>query len=357
MAGPSRLSEFFQAYNIGTRHMWIKFMKQRAAWLAMILGTALSSPLPAADKADAAKEQVSWVHMSLEAKEAGVAGINQAKFAKDGADTCVSCHDEENEYPVFPIFKTKHAVKADPRGPFSHGNKQCESCHGAGGNHTKAKKTEKRAGNIINFGRNAWTPVKDQNEKCLTCHQNHQRIAWKGSSHAFNDVACTACHTVHTARDPVLERQAQAKVCLTCHANEQARFQQASHHPVREGRMSCTDCHDVHGDNGSGLMVKASARDKCTSCHAEKRGPFLWDHAPAAEDCNLCHSPHGSNQPALLKKRVPQLCQECHSPAGHPSASYNGSKLAGMFLGAKGCANCHSAVHGSNHPAGVTQLR
>ena len=99
-------------------------------------------------------------------------------------------------------------------------------------------------------------------------------------------------------------------------------------------------------------------REKCTSCHAEKRGPFLWDHAPAAEDCNLCHTPHGSNQPALLKKRVPQLCQECHSPAGHPSVSYDGSRLKGsMFLGAKGCSNCHSAVHGSNHPSGVTQLR
>ena len=340
--------------------MFRKIASQRAALFLLVFGMALLAPAQAADKEDKEDKakQVSWVRMALEQKESAVEKLKQAPLSKKGVDTCVNCHDEENEYPVFPIFMTKHAVKADPRSPFGHENKQCESCHGAGGDHTKAKKSEKRAGNIINFGRNAWTPVKDQNEKCLTCHQTHKRIDWKGSTHAFNEVACASCHTVHAARDPVLNRQTQAKVCYACHASEQAKFQQASHHPVREGRMACSECHDTHGENGSGLKVKATAREKCTSCHAEKRGPFLWEHAPAAEDCNACHSPHGSSQPALLKKRVPQLCQECHSPDGHPSASLNGSRLSrNMFMGAKSCLNCHSAVHGSNHPSGVTQLR
>lgn len=339
--------------------MFMKTAAIRAALLAVTLGMALIAPTLAAEKKAETKEQPSsWVRMMLDEQEAAVEKLKQAPFSRKGVDTCVSCHDAENEYPVFPIFKTKHAVKADPRSPFGHDNKQCESCHGAGGDHTKAKKADKRAGNIINFGTKAWTPVKDQNEKCLTCHQTHQRIDWKGSSHAFNEIACASCHSVHTAKDPVMERQSQSKVCFGCHANEQAKFLQASHHPVRQGKMGCTDCHDVHGESGGGMLVKATAREKCTSCHAEKRGPFLWDHAPAAEDCNQCHTPHGSNQPALLKKRVPQLCQECHSPAGHPSVSYNGSRLAGnAFMGVKSCLNCHSAVHGSNHPSGVTQLR
>lgn len=339
--------------------MFMKTAARRAALLAVVLGMALIAPTLAAEKTAKAKEQTSsWVRMMLEEQEAAVEKLKQAPFSRKGVDTCVSCHDEENEYPVFPIFKTKHAVKADPRSPFGHDNKQCESCHGAGGDHTKAKKADKRAGNIINFGSKAWTPVKDQNEKCLTCHQTHQRIDWQGGSHAFNDVACASCHSVHTAKDPVLERQNQSKICFGCHANEQAKFMQASHHPVRQGKMGCTDCHTVHGETGGGMLVKATAREKCTACHAEKRGPFLWDHAPAAEDCNQCHTPHGSNQAALLKKRVPQLCQECHSPAGHPSVSYNGSRLAGnAFMGVKSCLNCHSAVHGSNHPSGVTQLR
>jgi len=361
MDWPSRLSEFLQANKIGTRHMWNKFMKPRAACFALILGISLALPVYAASKADkddkddkAAKKATPTVAMTPEEKEAKVALIAKAKF-KD-ADTCVGCHDAENEYPVFPLFKTKHSVTADPRSPMA--NQQCESCHGPGTLHTKAKKTEKRGGTIINFGKNAWTPVKDQNDKCLACHQTHQRIQWKGSTHAFNDVACSSCHTIHTAKDPVMDRFAQTQVCYSCHANKQAKFYQASHHPVREGQMSCSECHNVHGEDGTGLLVKATSREKCVSCHAEKRGPFLWEHAPAAEDCNLCHDPHGSNQPALLKKRAPFLCQECHSPSGHPSASYNGSKLPNSaFLGAKSCANCHSAVHGSNHPSGVTLAR
>jgi DmsE family decaheme c-type cytochrome len=336
--------------------------KPRAGWLALLVSLCLlgAAPATAKDKDDDkdSKPAAPQVRKSSDANEAAALALRGGKFSKDGVDTCISCHDEENEYPVFPMFKTKHAVKADARTPFGHDNKQCEACHGAGNTHAKAKKTEKRAGNIINFGKNVWTPVKDQNEKCLTCHQTHQRIAWKGSSHEFSQVACASCHKVHTAKDPILSKQTQSRVCFDCHVKEQAKFQQASHHPVREGQMACTDCHDVHGEKGTGSMIKASAREKCTSCHAEKRGPFLWEHAPAAEDCNLCHTPHGSNHAALLKKRAPLLCQECHSPAGHPSGRYDGNTLAASaFLRVKGCANCHSQVHGSNHPSGATQLR
>ncbi len=303
---------------------------------------AAAAPKPATDAA---------------ARQAAVEQLRQATFTKDGVDTCVGCHDEENEYPVFPIFKTKHASGTDPRSPFGAANHKCESCHGPGSLHIKAKKGEKRGGSIINFGRNVWTPVKEQNEMCLTCHQTHQRIEWKGSTHEFNGLACASCHTIHVAKDPGLDRTQQARVCYTCHTNMQAKSFQASRHPVREGKMACSDCHNVHGEGGTGLLVKAISREKCTSCHAEKRGPLLWEHAPVAEDCTLCHDPHGSNHPALLKKRVPQLCQQCHSPSGHPSTRLDGSKIPSAYLQVKSCLNCHSAVHGSNHPSGSTLLR
>jgi len=327
------------------------------ASLIGLLSIGLLVPTQAIAKEKEDQKPAAMTNKSMDEKESAVLKLWTAPFSKDGADTCLNCHDEESEFPVFSLFNSKHAVKADARSPFGHDNKQCESCHGAGNTHAKAKKTEKLAGNIINFGKNAWTPVKDQNEKCLTCHQTHQRIEWKGSSHEFSQVACASCHKVHVAKDPILNKRTQSAVCFDCHAKERAKFQQASHHPVREGQMACTDCHDVHGEKGTGALIKASAREKCTQCHAEKRGPFLWEHAPASEDCNLCHTPHGSNHPALLKKRAPLLCQECHSPSGHPSARYNGTLINGAFLGVKSCANCHSQVHGSNHPSGVTQLR
>ena len=291
--------------------------------------------------------------VTLEQKETRVGELAKAKYLK--AVTCLGCHNENFVPAIYPLFKTKHAVVADPRSPFA--NEQCEACHGPGGVHIKSK--NKRGGTIIAFGKNAWTPVADQNAKCLACHENHERTDWKGSTHEFNGLACASCHTIHVEKDPVLDREQQAQICFTCHKSKQAKFYQVSHHPVREGAMACSDCHNVHGENGTGLMVEALVREKCTSCHAEKRGPFLWDHAPAAENCLLCHDPHGSNQPALLKKRVPQLCQECHDPAGHPGGLYGGANLAAgsAFLQVKGCLNCHSAIHGSNDPSGSTLLR
>jgi predicted CXXCH cytochrome family protein len=52
-------------------------------------------------------------------------------------------------------------------------------------------------------------------------------------------------------------------------------------------------------------LLEATVNDTCYQCHAEKRGPFLWEHAPVREDCTNCHSPHGSTQPSLLKARTP----------------------------------------------------
>ena len=287
--------------------------------------------------------------------------LESDKYSRKGADTCLKCHDEDNVPPIFPIFKTKHAVLADARTPFAH--HQCETCHGPGDEHATARvKGDELRPPMLNFGVKAWTPVRVQNGKCLECHQTHQRIEWKGSVHEFNDVPCAGCHTIHVADDPVLERSQQPAVCYKCHARERAQFYQFSHHPVREGQMACTECHNVHGGKGADLLVKADVREKCTSCHAEKRGPFLWEHPPVAEDCMLCHRPHGSSQPALLTKRPPMLCQECHSQDDHPSVQYDGSTVPPLGLGSRfvvlrACLNCHSQVHGSNHPSGVTLAR
>jgi nitrate/TMAO reductase-like tetraheme cytochrome c subunit len=61
----------------------------------------------------------------------------------------------------------------------------------------------------------------------------------------------------------------------------------------------------------------------------------------------------------LLKKRPPQLCQQCHSQDRHPSVQYDGSAVTSRspYALVKGCLNCHFQVHGSNHPSGVKLLR
>ena len=72
----------------------------------------------------------------------------------------------------------------------------------------------------------------------------------------------------------------------------------------------------------------------------------------------VCHDSHGAINANLLKQRTPQLCQDCHTPADHPSTAKAGNEFVettqSAFVLGQNCMNCHSLVHGSNHPAGQT---
>lgn len=366
-SAPSRLGPVGDHRGDESEHMSMIIREPYSPTTAMLAVLALSLLLPLAAQAADDEEEESRYPQTLEDRIAAVEQKFEADYTEEGTDECLKCHDEDSEFPIFPIFKTKHAVRADERTPFA--GKQCEACHGPGGDHAGRVRRGKPRPLMLNFGQDAWTPIATQNEQCLQCHQNHQRIEWKGSTHAFNELSCSACHKVHAEHDPVLKEREQPQVCYACHVQQRAQFYKAFHHPVREGEMACSGCHDVHGGDGSDLMIMATKRQKCTSCHADKRGPFLWEHAPAAEDCTLCHVPHGSSHPALLKKRPPHLCQECHSQSGHPNVRYDGAAVGlglgpaigsrgpSRFAAIRGCLNCHSQVHGTNHPSGVTLTR
>jgi DmsE family decaheme c-type cytochrome len=282
-----------------------------------------------------------------------------AGYTKRGADTCLRCHDESSKFPVLAIFRTPHAQPADPRSPFAQ--LQCETCHGPGAAHAEEVPEGQKQAPIIKFGAGSPVGVEKQNQICLGCHESQARIAWKGSAHGGNDVACASCHRVHAQHDPVLSNAAQPDVCYGCHKTQRAEFDKPSVHPVRFASMQCSSCHEVHGSMDAKLLIKPTLNETCYTCHAEKRGPFLWEHAPVVEDCSNCHKPHGSIHPPLLVKRPPLLCQQCHSQLGHPSVARTGAGLPGGspsgFLLSGSCLNCHSQVHGSNHPSGATLTR
>jgi DmsE family decaheme c-type cytochrome len=283
------------------------------------------------------------------------------QYTKKGADTCLECHDDEGAaYSAKALFKSKHAHRGDKRSPFGAGGLQCEACHGPGATHSRTK----RAAAIVNFKADAAAPLEQRNAICLSCHQGSARTAWHAGAHERGRVACTDCHKLHQERgDPVLAKTSEPTVCLTCHKAQRADFHKTSSHPVRQGAMGCSDCHNAHGSSGPSMLVKPTLNQTCTSCHADKRGPVLWEHAPVAEDCALCHTPHGSVRAALLTKSPPLLCQQCHSQANHPSLARTSQSLPGgsaggaMFLVAGSCNNCHTQVHGSNHPAGAKLMR
>ncbi|MBL8307802.1 MAG: DmsE family decaheme c-type cytochrome [Rubrivivax sp.] len=283
-------------------------------------------------------------------------------YSEKGADTCLECHDDETAtYSGSALFKGKHAHRRDARAPFGPGGLQCEACHGPGARHS-AKGSNKKA-TINSLKADSDRPLEERNGQCLACHQNSSRTAWHAGAHDVNKLACTDCHKMHVEKDAVLAKATEAQVCYGCHKAQRAEFHKTSAHPVRQGRMACSDCHNAHGNPGTGGLVKATLNQTCFSCHADKRGPQLWEHAPVVESCANCHTPHGSVRQALLTKSPALLCQQCHTAAGHPSVGRNGQALPGnggtgaIFVVAGSCTNCHSQVHGSNHPAGAKLMR
>lgn len=281
--------------------------------------------------------------------------------AREALRQCTRCHDETEKYPVLSILKSKHAVMADKRTPFA--DQACVTCHGKSEEHMKPPpvKGQRHAPPDVTFGRKATVPANVQNAVCLGCHESGLRMHWKGSAHEFRGLSCSSCHTVHTGRDPTLMKLTQAETCIACHKEKRAEIFRPFAHPIREGKVACSECHNPHGSTGPKLLIKGTVNETCYTCHAEKRGPFLWEHVPVREDCTLCHKPHGSVHASLLTNRVPWLCQQCHMAQFHPSTAYSGTGLPGASpaqqLLAKGCLNCHSQVHGSNHPSGVRKTR
>jgi DmsE family decaheme c-type cytochrome len=197
-------------------------------------------------------------------------------------------------------------------------------------------------------------PVDAQNATCVNgCHEKGEHTFWKGSTHESRGVACVSCHKV---MESVSDRSNLAKptaieVCSQCHQTRRAQLQRSSHMPLREGKISCSDCHNPHGSVTQAMLREDSVNDNCFKCHAEKRGPFLWEHAPVTESCSNCHEPHGSTNERLLKVRVPRLCQQCHIETRHPTSPYD-PKTGTRFVVNRGCINCHQKIHGSNHPSG-----
>ena len=285
--------------------------------------------------------------------------IGKGLYTRKGADTCLKCHDEDYKYPIYPVFYSKHGDRNDKRTPMAQ--LQCESCHGPGRAHATEPKAGFKRAKIISFGAKSSISPAKQNNQCIQCHDNKDHLAWVGSAHETQNVLCVDCHTLHVRNDPVLDKSQQAKACYICHKKQRAEFERNSAHPVRYDKMVCTQCNNPHGSFADALLKTSTKNETCYTCHAEKRGPFLWTHAPVAEDCGTCHEHHGSMHTPLLKKRAPLLCQQCHTQAGHPSVAYSETGLASQtpnkFLLAKSCLNCHTQIHGSNHPSGVKLMR
>jgi DmsE family decaheme c-type cytochrome len=320
---------------------------------------AFAEPSSAAEAATAAQANSSdTVDPALKVKS-GDLDMDDATYV--GEKVCAECHRVENNH----FGHTTHA-KAFRENPKNDLEKRvCEACHGPGSKHADKNNNKNRAF-IVGFTREWRTPIAQQNEVCMSCHKGGQRLHWGGSVHATNDVACSDCHNpmVRLSKNGLLKKASVTETCETCHQQQRLEFSKRSHMPLHEGKMACDDCHNPHGASTKTMVKADTVNDLCFQCHAEKRGPFLWEHAPARESCLTCHAPHGSNQDKLLVMARPFLCQQCHT-GGHQAQFINAGDLAVSPIAAgsqyggnnralgRSCQNCHSQIHGSNHPAGA----
>ena len=132
----------------------------------------------------------------------------------------------------------------------------CVACHGASEAHVRKSDEGERAPPDIVFDADGATPVAKKNAVCLDCHESTARLHWRGSVHENEGVACSSCHNVHTGHDAVLAKDTQADQCYTCHRDKRGEMLRPSSHPLREGEMACSDCHNPHGSTGPTLLAE-----------------------------------------------------------------------------------------------------
>ncbi len=259
-------------------------------------------------------------------------------------NVCYQCHGDKQE-----LEEVAHPHQI--HGPNSL---NCTSCHNA-------------HGNVL---------ASSRKELCLQCHDGSSpNAAWHSSTHDIEGVACTDCHNPHPntsvqrvvnvshtsvdrpKRLPMSVNEPQA--CYKCHPKILGLTGLPSHHPIKEGKVTCSDCHDAHGQ-AEGNLKEQTVNMVCYKCHADKQGPFVYEHAPVTEDCSICHEPHGTVANNLLRQPPAFLCLRCHTghrvvPAtgdhfGLPVADVdNNPALRSSFY--SDCTQCHDQIHGSDHPS------
>ncbi len=161
--------------------------------------------------------------------------------------------------------------------PFGQGGVGCSACHGDGAAHVASG--GKAA--MVDPGR---LPVARRDSACLNCHLEGDAVVYRegralAEFKAGDDVTDYAVYFVRGREAGGGGRAASQWEGLLESACKRA----------VGGRMTCTTCHDAHGDAATGPARVAEFRAACLSCHTGTA--MATAHHPEQPDCAACHMP------------------------------------------------------------------
>ena len=230
-----------------------------------------------------------------------------------GEATCLTCHQDQS------YAGTRHGHAFEARTPAA--TRGCESCHGPGQKHAESGDPAL----IRNFNR----PRRRKRATPARRATTVRRTRYGTAASTISATSLARRVTASTLRRAIAA-QSQDRDGPVRHVSPQRNEQAVSVQP-----------HAGAGGHADLRVVPQRAREherqaaqgghddrrELHKLSADKRGPYLWEHAPVSESCVTCHDPHGSNNDRMLVSKLPFLCQRCHVTSRHPPTVYDGFVL------------------------------
>lgn len=156
-------------------------------------------------------------------------------------------------------------------------------------------------------------------KECFDCHTD-QKKQYGANKYVHDPVKkgeCLACHDSHGFSQKLVLKAYDNALCSGCHSAFAEGYPDSSsvsiHPPAEKG--VCWICHDPHGSNNPDLVRTVDNKLVCYACHVdigELRSKEVQHKPFAEENCAACHVPHQGKVKGLLTKDVNSLCRDCH---------------------------------------------